>query len=527
MYASLPRERWQRGEPAENPYPLEQEYSLEVPLGYEPAPPAPGLRIAALLHAFHIDLVAELRAYLSHIPVPADLFVTTDSAAKRSQVERCFADWRQGSVETRIVPNRGRDVAPKLTGLADVHDRYEYVLHLHTKRSGHDSRLAGWRGYLLETLLGSPAAVRSVLEVFARLPTVGMLAPQHIDALRPWVRWGQNFEVSAGLAERMGLPLPRRAPLDFPSGSMFWARTAALRPLLDLRLGFEDFPEESGQTDGTLAHAIERLHFLVCERSGFDWVKITAPDQLHDQGGVVRAETPQALRRFALRRRVRLTELRDEARAMDDAPFITVPPPKPRRILHVLWRHVLGDGPASGRLAIVAMNGAGDTLEGLRMAVGALPASACGEVLAMPARAGEMVAWRNEALRAGFATGADLVLLLGRPGWFYPGGLDALLRMNRAQGGRAVLEAARFPQEVGRHVHIETFSIDCADGPALAVPRAVYQEIGGFGERLPERSALVEFCRRARAQGFAVLQCPRALYLLTEAGEPAPAQAGR
>jgi lipopolysaccharide biosynthesis protein len=57
----------------------------------------------------------------------------------------------------------------------------------------------------------------------------------------------------------MGFDLSRVTSLDFPSGSMFWARPDALRPILDLGLTLDEFPEEAGQVDGTVAHAIERL----------------------------------------------------------------------------------------------------------------------------------------------------------------------------------------------------------------------------------------------------------------------------
>ena len=42
-------------------------------------------------------------------------------------------------------------------------------------------------------------------------------------------------------------------------GMMFWARTSTLAPLLNLKLDWDDYPEEPLPYDGTLLHAIERL----------------------------------------------------------------------------------------------------------------------------------------------------------------------------------------------------------------------------------------------------------------------------
>src|ERR1700733_164968 len=208
------------------------------------------------------------------------------------------------------MPNRGRDIAPKLVGFAAVHDRYDYVLPLHTKASPHESRLEGWRGYLLDTLLGSADIVHGVFEAFTRAPRLGMLAPQHIDVLLPWIRWGRNYTMAEDLATRMDFPLTVTAPLEFPSGSMFWARSAALRPLLDLHLSVDDFQAESGQIDGTLAHAIERLYFLFCERAGFNWPKLPARGPSLQQGGLTPVTSPEELNRFLARYRLRLDSLR-------------------------------------------------------------------------------------------------------------------------------------------------------------------------------------------------------------------------
>src|SRR5262249_13012858 len=84
----------------------------------------------------------------------------------------------------------------------------------------------------------------------------------------------------------------------FPSGSMFWARSAALRPLLDLNLSYGDFPEEAGQIDGTPAHAIERLYYYACERAGFTWLKVAHPELFAHTPAIVPIDSAPALDRF-------------------------------------------------------------------------------------------------------------------------------------------------------------------------------------------------------------------------------------
>ncbi len=51
---------------------------------------------------------------------------------------------------------------------------------------------------------------------------------------------------------------------------MFWARVDAILPLFTSILA-ENFPNEKGQADGTLAHAIERLWVYIAEYSGYTY----------------------------------------------------------------------------------------------------------------------------------------------------------------------------------------------------------------------------------------------------------------
>ena len=254
---------------------------LRLPLDYELGPQPKALSTAILLHAYHVDLLPEIVGFLRRIPFPADLIVTTDTTAKRAAIEDAFGRWSAGAFEVRVTPNRGRNVAPQMIACRDVYETHELILILHTKTSVHTDELEGWREFLLRNLIGSPAVMRGVMEAFLQLPKLGVLAPRTFPAVRKHLVWGDNYEICRGLADRLGFNLYPDSPVDCPAGFMFWARSEALRPLLDLELDWDEFAPESGQKDGTIAHGLERLVFHACELSGHRWVR-AGPE--HDVG---------------------------------------------------------------------------------------------------------------------------------------------------------------------------------------------------------------------------------------------------
>ena len=91
--------------------------------------------------------------------------------------------------------------------------------------------------------------------ILARLQsdkTTGIVFPDDPNVLG----WDKNREIANDLAKKLNLQdlLPETA-FNFPVGSMFWARTDALRSLFDLNLGWGDYPEEPAGIDSTILHS--------------------------------------------------------------------------------------------------------------------------------------------------------------------------------------------------------------------------------------------------------------------------------
>ncbi len=282
--------------------------SMAVPFGFVgSATPPPKLRVAAACHLFHADLADEFFGALARVPGRLDLLLTTDSQAKLDALAGRFAAWDKGTLTLRLVANRGRDIGPKLTACADLYAGHDVVLLLHSKRDGHLVDGAGWRRYLLHTLAGTPAIAGSILAAFAQDPRLGLVMAQHWPPLRPRLDWGDNFFAARDLARRFGVRLTPAHVLDFPSGAMFWARPAALAPLLGLGWRAADFPAEAGQRDGTPAHAVERLFLFACEAAGYRWAKVRDPAEAARPDPAIPIATPADLDAFRRRHGFRLT----------------------------------------------------------------------------------------------------------------------------------------------------------------------------------------------------------------------------
>lgn len=241
--------------------------------------------VAVHVHLYYVELLAEFESYLRNIPFSYSLYVTASSLADRDSAEQALARLPNlRSAEFRVVENRGRDIAPMLVGLRQELARHELVLHIHTKVSPHNPELRGWRTYNLDALLGSANLIRAIAQLFAADEQLGLLSPIAYFPVQALMHEGGNLAIMHELSRRIGENLWQHAGVaksTFPAGSMFWIRGAVLRKMQTLNLDLNDFDIENGQTDGTLAHAIERMFPVFTAAEGFQ-TRCYLPSDLFD-----------------------------------------------------------------------------------------------------------------------------------------------------------------------------------------------------------------------------------------------------
>lgn len=271
----------------------EKDFALKVPLNF--AAPRARLKVAAIVHIFYPELTAELKNLLLNIPCAVDVFISTTDEDKRAVIEKIFADFSKGRVTVKIFSNRGRDIAASFVGYREIYGDYDVCIHLHTKKSPHaENILSGWREHLYGNLLGSPEIVGGILKILED-ERVGIVFPQHFNPIRVYVNWGKNFLAVKNFLRGLNIDVSSRNLIEFPTGSMFWFKPKALAPLLDSGLTFDDFPEECGQVDGTIAHAIERAFLFIVEAAGFRWVKVDSNDKNFNMTPVLKSRSQAEL----------------------------------------------------------------------------------------------------------------------------------------------------------------------------------------------------------------------------------------
>lgn len=228
------------------------------------------LKSALHIHLFYPQMSEDLIRRISKSHSAPDLFISVSTAEGKTVATKLFAQFTDRAVDIRIVPNLGRDIAPLLTEFASDLKNYEVIGHVHTKKSLHQEKrhlIDDWCNFLFENMIGGKKPmIDIILRAFEEDAGKGLIYADDPNVFG----WMDNRDIALGLIKKMKLEssLPENA-FNFPVGTMFWARSEALKPLFDLKLDWADYPEEPLPDDGTMLHAIERIIPSVVKATGF------------------------------------------------------------------------------------------------------------------------------------------------------------------------------------------------------------------------------------------------------------------
>lgn len=230
--------------------------------------------VAIQIHLFYPDLAEEVLEHLDAIPFEYDCYITTNNVANKMLISEMFnKKCSANQVIIEVVENVGRDVAPFINQMKKHYHDYDYIGHIHTKKSKHADHGDSWRKYLYHHLLGDATNLNKLFEIFECDSSVGLIFPKTYGPLESFLEWGSNKNIYKTFVDYMGfnVEIPEEHPF-FIAGNMFWARTDAIKDIFYHEIPSSFWGEEAGQVDATLAHAIERLWVYLAESNGYSYI---------------------------------------------------------------------------------------------------------------------------------------------------------------------------------------------------------------------------------------------------------------
>lgn len=230
-------------------------------------------KVSLICHSYFEDLFDECFGYIEAMPKGSDIFITTNTEAKKDYILDKVKEVTDYNVEVILIENRGRDVSALLVPFKEKLYDYDYVCFIHDKKTAYVKPQIIGRNFFekcTQNLLLNRDYVYNILTLFRENPCLGILSPS-IPNFAMGHEWSVNFRNTKKLARKLGIKVsmsPKKIPIA-PLGTMFWFRPRALKTLIDYNWEYCDFPAEPNENDGTLLHAIERVYPFVAQHEGF------------------------------------------------------------------------------------------------------------------------------------------------------------------------------------------------------------------------------------------------------------------
>lgn len=235
------------------------------------------VKVAIIIFLYYEESLNQYLSYVDIIPSFIDVYIVTNNNRLYDRILQ-FIETSGKGIKLISSHKRGRDVSALLVACKDIVPNYEYICFIHDKKrkeSVLEEDFNLWIENIWGNLIGSKNYILNVLDVLISNKKIGLLVPPEPIGkyIKIWYTnaWGQNFELTTHLAKEMELNCNLawdKSPITL--GTVFWAKSIALKKLFDKNWRYEDFDEEPLKDDGTISHAIERILGYVAQDAGYD-----------------------------------------------------------------------------------------------------------------------------------------------------------------------------------------------------------------------------------------------------------------
>ena len=133
---------------------------------------------------------------------------------------------------------------------------------------------------MYKNLIGSKETISDIIFDFEKNKKLGFIFPEEYYEIKKGIKdfENSNLSLNSDNKEYMNFILDAifhkykvGEKLVFPVGNMFWAKTKAIYQIFKLKL---KFPDELGQINTTIMHAIERIWLYLVKINGYYYKKI-------------------------------------------------------------------------------------------------------------------------------------------------------------------------------------------------------------------------------------------------------------
>ncbi len=218
-------------------------------------------KIAVHLHLYYVDLANEFYNYFKNIPYKFDLYISVPNKKYEKPIKRKFKKITNvDKVVVKESKNLGRDYGPMFVLFSNELKKYDYILHLHSKKSvrmGNEQK--EWRIHMVDSLLGTRETVMQIFNLLINY-NVGICYPTMYKDL-PY--WCATYLGAGGIAKDFYKKVDLKYEdtyLNFSAGSFFWCDVKLLKDIFDLNLSWSDFDDKGKNIESTLAYVMERIY---------------------------------------------------------------------------------------------------------------------------------------------------------------------------------------------------------------------------------------------------------------------------